>query len=80
MNMTTHKAADAIDVSKMVYIRAIRSRELAELPDNALDTVKDVNSLMVVTNGEGKKLAIIEGRDAAIAAAHAYSLEPVSVH
>ncbi|MEM9937660.1 MAG: DUF1150 family protein [Pseudomonadota bacterium] len=70
----------AIDVSQLAYVRSIKTKELAEIPRDALDTVEDVNALFVLTNGEGKRLAIIEGHDAAIAAAHANALQPVSLH
>ena len=68
------------DFSRFVYFRNINAHELAELPADALSGVSDLQSLVVVTNGDGQKLAIIEGLDAAEAAAEAYELEPVSVH
>ena len=77
---TTPKFADAIDASKVAYIRAIRSRELAALPNEALESVHDLDRLYVLTNGDGQKLAIVEGREAAIAAAKANSLQPMLVH
>ena len=46
----------------------------------AVAGVDDIEELVVVTNGEGQRLAIIEGREAAEAAAEAYKLEAVSVH
>ena len=72
--------ADTPDFSRFVYFRNINERELAELPAEALRSIDDINDLVVVTNGEGQKLAIIEGREAAEAAAEAYKLEAVSVH
>jgi hypothetical protein len=80
MNMTTENPADGIDVSKLVYIRALRTQELADLPNEALEAVKDPERLYVVSNADGVRIAIIEGRKAAEAAAHAYSLVPMSVH
>lgn len=68
------------DFSRFVYFRNINELELAELPADALRGVNDIDDLVVVTNGEGQKLAIIEGREAAVAAAEAYKLEAVSVH
>lgn len=80
MNMTTEKAADAIDVSRMVYIRELRSPEIAELPNEALEDVEDLKRLFVLTNAEGVKIAIVEGREAALATARANALVPMSVH
>ena len=72
--------ADTPDFSRFVYFRDINERELAELPPEALQSIAHVEDLVVVTNGEGQKLAIIEGREAAAAAAEAYKLQAVSVH
>ena len=69
-----------IDPSKIAYIRAIEANEINALPTDALDQISDVHELFVLTNGEGQKLAIIEGRDAAIKAAEMNSLTPMSVH
>ncbi|MEM8616156.1 MAG: DUF1150 family protein [Pseudomonadota bacterium] len=68
------------DVSRMIYIRAINEGELDALPDEALMGVQDTDALFVLTNGEGKKLAIVEGHAAAIATARANELMPVSLH
>lgn len=80
MTDMTKLTADTPDFSRFVYFRDINERELAELPPEALRSVDDVDDLVVVTNGEGQKLAIIEGREAAEAAAEAYKLETVSLH
>lgn len=69
-----------LDFSRFVYFRNINELELAELPADALRGVDDLEELVVVTNGDGQKLAIIEGLEAAEAAAEAYKLEAVSVH
>ena len=68
------------DFSRFVYFRNINEGELAELPAAALSGVDDVDELVVVTNGDGQKLAFIEGLEAAEAAAEAYKLHAVSVH
>lgn len=80
MNDMIKPNADALDFSRFVYFREINERELAELPADALKAVDDLENLVVVTNGEGQKLAIIEGLAAAEAAAEAYKLEAVSLH
>lgn len=74
------KFANGLDASRFAYIRAIKSRELAALPNEALESVEDLDRLYVLTNGDGQKLAVVEGREAAIATAKANSLLPVSVH
>ena len=80
MNTTVDRIDNAIDATKIAYIRAVNTREISELPNEALEAVEDLESLFVLTNGEGKKLAIVEGREAAIATAEANALMPVSVH
>ncbi|MEM7328577.1 MAG: DUF1150 family protein [Pseudomonadota bacterium] len=80
MNDLVKPTAGELDFSRFVYFRNINELELAELPVDALRGVEDLEDLVVVTNGEGQKLAIIEGRAAAEAAAEAYKLEAVSVH
>lgn len=68
------------DFSQFVYFRNINELDLAELPADALRGVDDLEELVVVTNGDGQKLAIIEGLEAAEAAAEAYKLQAVSLH
>ncbi|MEO1660676.1 MAG: DUF1150 family protein [Pseudomonadota bacterium] len=80
MNDLEKPTPGPLDFSQFVYFRNINERELAELPADALTGVDDLEALVVVTNGEGQKIAIIEGREAAEAAAEAYKLEAVSVH
>ncbi len=80
MNDLIKPTTGDVDFSRFVYFRNINELELAELPADALRGVEDLDDLVVVTNGEGQKLAIIEGRAAAEAAAEAYKLEAVSVH
>lgn len=80
MNTNIDEIINKIDASKFAYIRAIEDDELAALPNDALSSVEDPTSLFVLTNGEGEKLAIVEGREQAFAAAQANSLLPMSVH
>ncbi|HRI99589.1 MAG TPA: DUF1150 family protein [Hyphomonas sp.] len=64
-----------------VYIRHLDEGEIrAMLPPDALDDVGDPDDLFVVTAADGRSLAIVEGREAAIAAALANDLKPLSVH
>ncbi|MEM1036395.1 MAG: DUF1150 family protein [Pseudomonadota bacterium] len=78
--MTHEIIHPGIDLSKIAYIRAVAHEEVAALPSDALTMVNDVEALYVLTDGEGKKLAIVEGREAAFKAAEMNSLTPVSVH
>ena len=81
--MTTdlqNHAAELFSAKDLVYVRRIAQNELADLPDEALETVDDQDALFVLANGEGEQLAIVEGRDAAFAAARAHEMRPVSVH
>lgn len=80
MNTSFKPTETADDHSRFVYLRSIEAAEIAELPEEALESISNLSELVVVTNGEGQKLAIIEGHDAAIAAAHAYELQPLSLH
>mmetsp|Transcript_13530 Transcript_13530/g.17764 ORF Transcript_13530/g.17764 Transcript_13530/m.17764 type:complete len:81 (-) Transcript_13530:85-327(-) len=80
MNNLEKPTTGDLDFSRFVYFRNINELELAELPADALRGVDDLEELVVVTNGDGQKLAIIEGLEAAEAAAEAYKLEAVSVH
>jgi hypothetical protein len=81
--MTTdleHQTAKVFSAKDLVYVRRIAETELDDLPAEALDTVNDRDALFVLANGEGEQLAIVEGRDAAFAAARAHEMRPVSVH
>ena len=81
--MTTdlqHHAAKLFSAKDLVYVRRIAEKELNGLPPEALDTVEDRDALFVLANGDGEQLAIVEGRDAAFAAARAHEMRPVSVH
>lgn len=81
--MTTELASNAVKLfsaKDLVYVRRIAENELDGLPPEALDSVNDRDSLFVLANGDGEQLAIVEGRDAAFAAARAHEMRPVSVH
>lgn len=69
------------DSEKMVYIRRLSEGEAVELvPDDARKELCSMDDLFSVHNADGDRLAIVEGRDAAFAAARAYDLKPRSVH
>ena len=80
MNTNIEKLISQLDASKFAYIRAIAPEELEALPNEALSAISDPASLYVLSNGDGEKLAIVEGREEAFAAAAAHEFLPMSVH
>ncbi len=73
--------ASAAGQDRLVYIRALGLAEARRLlPPDALADFDETDGLFVVANADGENLAIVEGRDAAYAAALAHDFEPVSVH
>lgn len=82
MTNTNHLLlGNPFEVEGLVYIRQMDADEVNEiLPPNALADVEDLEELFAVLSADGERLAIVEGRDAAFAAARAHSLRPLSVH
>ncbi|MEO0817921.1 MAG: DUF1150 family protein [Pseudomonadota bacterium] len=70
-----------MDDAQLVYVRPISAEEIgAILPANALEELGTTEDLFAVHNSAGERLAIVEGRDAAFAAARAHKLTPTSLH
>ena len=66
---------------KLVYVRPLPLEELeALLPANAIAQLDSTDDLFAVHDSEGQRLAIVEGREAAFAAARAHELVPASLH
>ncbi len=64
-----------------VYIRRLASEEIDDaVPDEALEMLTELDNLFSVHSEDGKRIAIVQGRDAAFAAARAHDLRPSSVH
>ncbi|MBU3920331.1 DUF1150 family protein [Hyphomonas sp.] len=79
--MTTGLKSTAFEGNSLVYIRHLDDGEIRSLlPPDALDDVSDPEDLFVVASADGQRLAIVEGREAAFAAALANDLRPHSVH
>ena len=79
--MTTELKTNPFESDAFVYIRHLDEDELQTLmPANAISQIKDPDELFVVLSADGVRLAVVEGRDAAIAAALANDLKPLSVH
>jgi hypothetical protein len=73
--------SNPLEGNRFVYIRHIDDGEIRSLlPPDALDDVSDPDDLFVVASADGQRLAIVEGREAAFAAALAHDLKPLSVH
>lgn len=69
------------EAEPIVYIRHLGTDEVRDLvPANALEGIGHPDDLFMVSSAEGQQLAIVEGRDAAFAAARLHDLTPVSVH
>ncbi|MEM7767084.1 MAG: DUF1150 family protein [Pseudomonadota bacterium] len=81
MTIQTHSPADPFEQGNMVYIRPLEDDEIETiLPPNVLEELDASEPLFAVHNAQGDRIAIVEGRDAAFAAARANSLEPTSLH
>jgi hypothetical protein len=79
--MTANQKSDPSEGTAFVYIRHMHDSEIrALLPPDALDGIEDTDDLFVVASADGQRLAIVEGREAAFAAALANDLNPLSVH
>jgi hypothetical protein len=73
--------SNSLEGNTFVYIRHLEDGEIRSLlPPDALDDVTDPDDLFVVASADGQRLAIVEGREAAFAAALAHDLNPLSVH
>ncbi len=79
--MTTDLKMTPVEPEAFVYIRHIDAGEVRRLlPPDALGEIDSPDDLFVVASADGVRLAIVEGRDAAFAAALAHDLRPLSVH
>ncbi len=81
--MTTNQTVpvDPFVRANMVYIRPLEEDEIETiLPPNVLAELDATEPLFAVHNANGDRIAIVEGRDAAFAAARAHSLQPTSLH
>lgn len=69
---------------ELVYIRAVSAKDiLSDLSDPAedLDLSLDPNAILYAVHAaDGSRLAVLDDRNAAFAAARGHELKPVSVH
>ena len=69
------------DAENLVYVRRLALEEARRIvSDKKLEDVTEPEDLFSVHASDGQRLAIVEGREAAFAAARAYDLRPRSVH
>lgn len=76
------EAFAALGAPDLVYVRPIKAAEiLADAPEGVeeFDLTPD-QTLYAVCRADGARLAVLTDRDAAVAAALAHELAPVSVH
>jgi len=79
-DLTTLKV-NPFDAGDLVYIRRMLDDEIKKvLPPNAVEEVSDTDELFILHDADGQRLGIVEGREAAFAAARANHLQPYSVH
>ena len=80
-NELDHTKLNPFDAGDLVYVRRMASDELqAALPPNALADLDEMDDVFAVHSDDGTRVAIVEGRDAAFAAARMHELKPLSVH
>jgi hypothetical protein len=83
MPVLTSEAFAALGAPSLVYVRAIKAAEI--MADTPIETIKGFDlkpeqTLYAVHRADGARLAVLGDRAAAIAAALAHELAPVSVH
>lgn len=79
----SNEAFAALGGPNLVYVRPVKAAEI--LADTPLDQVKGIEldperTLYAVHRADGARLAILDNKEAAVAAAMANELAPVSVH
>ena len=79
-NGITPEALAAMGATRTVYVREMGKEEIAELKDVASEIKVEGIKLYSVHAHDGTRMAVLDNRDAAFAAARQYEMEPVSVH
>ena len=79
----TSEAFAELGAPDLVYVRPIRAKDI--LASTPVDTIEgfelDPNQVLyAVHRADGERLAVLADKDAAVAAALAHELAPVSVH
>jgi hypothetical protein len=79
----TTEAFAALGAPDLVYVRPVKVRDvLGSTPVSAIEgvTLTPEQTLYALHSADGARLAVMMDRDAAMAAAIAHELAPVSVH
>jgi hypothetical protein len=79
----TNEAFAALGAPNLVYVRPVTGAEIiASAPAAALENVEldPLQTLYAVHRADGERLAVMSDRAAAVSAALAHELAPVSVH
>ena len=79
----TTEAFAALGAPQLVYVRPIKAAEIiASTPASQIEgfELDPEQTLYAVHRADGERLAVLTDRDAAISAALAHELAPVSVH
>lgn len=80
-SLPTVDTGTSSSAQNLVYIRKMAIEEAREIvPADTFDILAAPENLFSVHSSNGERLAIVEGREAAFAAARAYDLRPRSVH
>jgi hypothetical protein len=79
----TNEAFAALGGPNLVYVRPVKAAEV--LADTPLEQIQGIQLdpeqiLYAVHRADGARLAVLDNKDAAVAAAMASELAPVSVH
>jgi len=80
-SLPTIEKTPSSSAQNLVYIRKMAIEEAREVvPADTFEVLAAPENLFSVHSSSGERLAIVEGREAAFAAARAYDLRPRSVH
>ena len=66
--------------NRLVYVREVAPGELDQLEEVPEDFKREGNKLYSVHAYDGTRMAVLDDREAAFAAARQFEMEPVSVH
>ena len=70
----------AMGGNRLVYVREVAPDELDQLEEVPEDFKRDGQKLYSVHAFDGTRMAVLDDREAAFAAARQFEMEPVSVH
>ncbi len=72
---------ELFDAPNTVYLKPVEPDEVQRIvPAAELADIDDLTDIFALHTSDGVRVALVEGREAAIAAARAHALQPFSVH